>query len=193
MDMSRWLSDKVVEAIVVGQALPPQSADEILRRTVSGFRRSNPGDAIDRAPHDPAHRTPGRPEIDQHRPVPRCREVEGSTVQRDPREGRRRAAGQRSGLPPLDPGNDQGKVEQPAAPAVAVAVAVAGGRWEGVSGGLPGCSGDPEGKERVRSRDSPPSPTKGSDDQSAIVRLHVPPSRAPGRRDSGHGFRGLLR
>lgn len=42
MDMSRWLSDKFVEIIIVGQTLPPHVANEILRRTASGFRQSHP-------------------------------------------------------------------------------------------------------------------------------------------------------
>jgi hypothetical protein len=41
-DIARWLSSKFVETIIVGQALPLNRAHEVLRRTVSGFRRSNP-------------------------------------------------------------------------------------------------------------------------------------------------------
>ena len=41
-DIARWPSSKFVETIIVGQALPLHRAHEILRRTVSGFQRSNP-------------------------------------------------------------------------------------------------------------------------------------------------------
>jgi hypothetical protein len=42
IDFSRWLSAKWVEVIVVGHPIPSQRANEVLRRTASGFRRKYP-------------------------------------------------------------------------------------------------------------------------------------------------------
>jgi len=71
---------------------------------------------VDCAVTEPAHGTPGGPEMDQDRPGPPSVEIESPPVRELPGQGRGSAVGEGPRLPPVHKGEDRQDQEQVAEP-----------------------------------------------------------------------------